>query len=325
MACTVTPLQVYQALTKAGFSTTQAIGVMANGIAESGLNPEADVVDSNGYRSYGIWQFNAESYPNAAGLVTGNCAADLAAQVGLVKAAASGQALSGSTGAEVAGNFAQYFERCQTCTPGGSSYQARVAEASTVAGWASSGNWPASAGSLSGSGSSSSATGATCAFGPKLPLVGQVCLVKKTTIRHAAGVSLMATGGALASLGVILLAAFAFRQTGGLRAASDVAAGVGLGAAAEGLDTAHRRMQGGQGAQVASQRRGARVAEQRRQARAQTTAERQRRQAATAAERERRRQQGTETVVVEERTPIEGEMGGTRRTRRTVRRPARES
>ena len=95
MACTVSPRQVYDALTSAGFSTVQAIGVMANGIAESGLNVETAVMDSNGYMSYGIWQFNAESYPNAKALVTGNCQADLAAQVGQVKAAASGQGWKG--------------------------------------------------------------------------------------------------------------------------------------------------------------------------------------------------------------------------------------
>jgi hypothetical protein len=284
MTCTVTPLQVYQALTAAGFSTVQAIGVMANGIAESGLNPEADVVDSNGYRSYGIWQFNAESYPNAASLVTGNCTADLAAQVGQVKASASGQALAGSTAAEVAGNFAQYFEKCQTCQPGGTSYNERQADAGDVAQWAASGNWPTSAGSLgsSSSSSSSAAASADCAFGPDLPLVGTVCLVKKATIRHAAGVLLMTAGGLVSGLGVILLAAFAFRQTGGLRAASDVAAGVGLGAAAEGLDSAHRRVST-TGAQAAAQRRGARVAEQRRQART-------RRQADTAARQQQRRE-----------------------------------
>jgi hypothetical protein len=285
MACT--PRDVYNALIKAGFSTTQAIGVMANGIAESGLDPETRVIDSNGYYSDGIWQFNEKSYPNAAALVTGNCQADIAAQVGQLKASASGQALNGSTPGQVAGNFAQYFERCQECQPGGSSYSQRVANAGIVAGWVSSVKWPTSTTGLPGtsSSSSSSAPGAECAFGPKLPLVGQVCLVKKTTIRHAAGVALMGTGGGLASLGVILLAAFAFRQTGGLRAASDVAAGVGLGAAAEGLDSAHRRVSVS-GAQVASERRGARVAEERRQARTQ-------RQAETAARQQQRREDAT--------------------------------
>jgi hypothetical protein len=225
VTCTVSPLQVYQALTAAGFSTVQAIGVMANGIAESGLHPEAAVMDSNGYMSYGIWQFNAGSYPNAAALVTGNCTADLAAQVGQVKASASGQALSGTTAAQVAGNFAQYFEKCATCQPGGTSYNQRVADAGDVAQWASSGNWPASAGSLSPGGSSSSS--ADCAFGPDLPLVGTVCLVKKTTIRHAAGVMLMAAGGLAGSLGVVLMAAFAFRASGAQRAVVQTAQTLG--------------------------------------------------------------------------------------------------
>src|SRR5579862_8100360 len=159
MATACTPKGIYTALIAAGFSTTQAIGAMANGLAESELNPETNVVDSNGYRSYGIWQFNAKSYPNASGLVTGNCLADIDAQVGLLKASVSGQALAGSTPGQVAGNFAQYFERCQTCTPGGASYSQRVANAGVVAGWVSSGKWPTSASGLSGASGSAPGTG----------------------------------------------------------------------------------------------------------------------------------------------------------------------
>lgn len=223
----VTPRQVYQALINAGFSTVQAIGIMANGIAESGLNPETRVIDSNGYYSDGIWQFNEESYPNAASLVTGNASADLGAQVGYLKAHVSGQALQGSTGGQVAGNFAQFFERCQTCSPGGTSYNQRVANATDVAQWASSGKWPKSAGSIgtgtsSSSSGSSSATGPDCAFGPKLPVIGQVCLVKRSTIRHLVGGGLMVSGGALSLSGVILLAAFAFRASGAQRAAGQI-------------------------------------------------------------------------------------------------------
>lgn len=68
-----------------------------------------------------------------------------------------------------------------------------------------------------------SATSATCAFGPKLPVVGQVCLMKKTTIRHAAGVALMLSAVVPSGLGVILLGAFAFRASGAARAAAQTA------------------------------------------------------------------------------------------------------
>jgi hypothetical protein len=235
MACG--PKDIYDALLMAGFSTNQAIGAMANGIAESGLNAETRVVDSNGYYSDGIWQFNEQSYPNAAGLVTGNCTADIAAQVGLLKASASGQALAGASGAEVAGNFAQYFERCQQCQPGGASYSQRVTNAATVAGWVSSGKWPTSSAGLSGSASvtQAAATGPDCAFslgggkigaGPVGVTLPTVCLLKKTTIRHVVGGGLIIAGGTVSGLGVVLLAAFAFRASGAARAVQQLPAPV---------------------------------------------------------------------------------------------------
>src|SRR5579864_5191644 len=241
MACTVSPLQVYRALIKAGFSTVQAIGIIANGIAESGLNPEAAVMDSNGFMSYGIWQFNAKSYPNAASLVTGNCPRDLAAQVGLVKASASGQALAGSTGGQVAGNFARYFERCATCQPGGASYKARVANAATVAKWAASGKWPASTSTAgvggggsaaAAAGSSPAAAGSDCAFslggghlglvfghGPSLP---SSCLIRKSEIRGLLGGLLMVAGGGVFVVGALIVAAGAFQRSGAVAAVGRV-------------------------------------------------------------------------------------------------------
>ena len=226
MACG--PRDIYNALTAAGFSTTQAIGVMANALAESSLNPEASVVDSNGYRSYGLWQFNAKSYPNASSLVTGNCSADIKAQVGYLKTHVSGQALAGSTPAQVAGNFAQDFERCATCQPGGTSYSQRVANAGIVAGWVRSGKWPTSAAGLAtGSGSSSSgssdssgATGNTCLVkfpGIKVPVVGSVgsgCILSKSQARAFIGASLLTAGAGVFVVGALIVAAGTFQRSG---------------------------------------------------------------------------------------------------------------
>jgi Phage tail lysozyme len=232
----VTPRQIYQALTGAGASTTQAIGIMANGIAESGLNPEA--IGDQG-TSFGTWQQHGAGY---AGLVTGNPQADLAAQVKVVAQNGGFAAATGSNAGEAAGNFAANYERCTTCQPGQASYNARVANAATVAGWVSSGKWPASAGSASSAGGSSSAGGATstatsatsadCAWGfsglgggvgpVQLPQLN-ICLIKKSTLRHAAGGALMTAGGTVAMFGVILLAAFAFRASGAARTAAQVA------------------------------------------------------------------------------------------------------
>lgn len=75
MATTVStcgPSGIFEALINAGFSEAQAVGVMANAIAESSLDPEASVIDSNGARSNGLFQFNEASYPDSGKLVTGN-------------------------------------------------------------------------------------------------------------------------------------------------------------------------------------------------------------------------------------------------------------
>jgi|HubBroStandDraft_1064217.scaffolds.fasta_scaffold17631_4 hypothetical protein len=145
----VTPKQIWDALEKAGASSVQAVGIMANAIAESSLDPEARAMDTNGYYSNGLWQFNEDSYPSAGELVTGNPGRDMLAQVQFLIQNGGLQAASGTTVDETAGNFASQFERCATCTPGGTSYEQRVGNAATVAGWAATGSWPSSTGSAS--------------------------------------------------------------------------------------------------------------------------------------------------------------------------------
>jgi hypothetical protein len=288
MACG--PRDIYNELIKQGFSTNQAVGAMANGIAESGLNAETRVVDSNGYYSNGIWQFNEASYPNSGSLVTGHCAADISAQVGLLRASVSGPALAGGSGAEVAGNFARYFERCATCQQGGASYQQRVASAATVSGWISSGKWPTSSAGLTGAGAASAAqaAGPDCAFtlggsrigtsvvGVTLP---STCLLKKSTIRHAAGAGLMVAGGTVGMVGIILLAAFAFRASGAARTAS-AALGMVPTPGAQAASRAIASPQAAARARVGRQQAAARQGEQ--------AAARQRRQGEQAAARQRR-------------------------------------
>lgn len=221
----VTPRQVYQALINAGASTVQAIGIMANGVAESGLDPEA--IGDQG-TSFGTWQQHGAGY---AGLVTGNPQADLAAQVKVVAQNGGFAAASGSNAGEAAGNFSANYERCTTCQPGQASYNQRVANAATVAGWVSSGKWPASAGNSAAgtAGAGTSGAGADCAFtlgGGKVAGVVSLpstCLLKKATIRHIVGGGLMVAGGTVSLAGIILLAAFAFRASGAARAAGQVA------------------------------------------------------------------------------------------------------
>lgn len=231
MAGGVTPRQVYQALINAGASTIQAIGIMANALNESGLNPEAvNSQDPNG-GSYGLVQENGTQY---AGLVTGNPVKDLAAQVRVLAQNGGIRAASGSNSGEAAGNFAANYERCVGCQPGGAQYNQRVANAAVVAGWVASGKWPASAGSPSagggavanatGSGTSTSSKDASCAWGftlgggkvagiASLPSA-DICVLKKTTIRHIVGGGLLAAGFIIGLPGVVIILAFGFRASG---------------------------------------------------------------------------------------------------------------
>jgi Phage tail lysozyme len=249
MAAGVTPKQIYTALTGAGASTIQAIGIMANMIAESGLDPEA--VGDQG-TSFGLVQQHGMQY---AGLVSGNPANDMNAQVKTMATNGGISAASGATGAAAAGNFAANYERCTTCQPGQASYNERVANAATVAGWVSSGSWPASAGSATaaaagggGAGSTSNSTDPTCAWGFSGSLVVttlNICVVKKTTIRHAVGGLLLGAGAFVGLAGAAILAASALHQSAALaRTAQAVAVLPGGERAAAPLRRAHTRVQG---------------------------------------------------------------------------------
>ena len=109
---------IYQTLINEGFSTPQAIGIMGNMWAESEFNPELHVMDSNGYYSNGLVMFNESGYPQSRGWITGNPQQDIQTQVQAIRVYAQPDALAGSTGTDVAGNFAAYFEVCQGCNPG---------------------------------------------------------------------------------------------------------------------------------------------------------------------------------------------------------------
>lgn len=234
------PQAIYNALLSNGFSTAQAVGAMANAIAESTLNPEASVIDSNGARSNGLWQFNEASYPDSGKLITGNCANDIASQVAYLKTHVSGSALNGQTGAEVAGNFAANFERCQGCNQGSNApngWQTRVNNAAKVEGWISSGNWPTSSTGISGgSGGGGGAGGnivltstiapGTCVIPLNIPIAGQFCLLSKGQARGVVGVLLMIGGGLLLLPGLLVLAAAGLEKTGAGTQAAQAAAAV---------------------------------------------------------------------------------------------------
>ena len=225
----VTPRQIYQALINAGASTTQAIGIMANMISESTLNPEA--VGDQG-TSFGLVQQHGGQY---ASLVTGNPPADMTAQVKVLAQNGGFAAASGATPADAAGNFSARYERCTTCQPhqtGPVSWTARVANAAVVAGWVKSGNWPTSAGSAAqqaagsgaASGSTSNSSDPACAWGFSGSLVVtsvNICVVKKTTLRHLVGGLVMGAGGSVVLVGAVILAASAFQRSGAQRAVSN--------------------------------------------------------------------------------------------------------
>lgn len=241
----VTPQQIYNELLAAGASTTQAIGIMANMLAESDLSPESvNRGDPNG-GSYGLAQQNGGQY---ATLVSNNPAADMAAQIRVLAQNGGIAAASGTSPAAAAGNFSANYEKCTQCQPGQASYNQRVANAATVASWVATGKWPTSAGSATAAaGTGTGLTGSadpTCAWGisgsvpglSSLPLVGgafsaSLCFLHKKTIRHVVGgLVLLASSGAVL-VGALILAAAAFQKSGAGHAAGSALEGVGAGVA----------------------------------------------------------------------------------------------
>jgi hypothetical protein len=254
MAGGVSPLQIYQALIKAGASTTQAIGIMANMINESDLNVETHAIDSNGFPVYGLVSWNAQDYPSASQLVTGNPGKDLTAQANFLKSTGAFADASGATPSDAAGAFAAKYEKCQGCQPGGSQYNSRVNNATTVSQWVTSGKWPTSSGSASSSAASSAGgTGPGCLianpFSVQLPLIGNVsagpsCLFSTSQARALIGGMLMIPALVLGVTGAVVLVVLGFRRAApGLAskaggAAELVGAGVAFIPGAEGAGVA---------------------------------------------------------------------------------------
>jgi Phage tail lysozyme len=228
----VGPEQIWDQLLQSGAAAVTAVGIMANWVAESNLNPEAvNPADSNGYPSYGLSQWNTASYPNAATLVTGNPANDLVAQVTFFFQTVPQSALTGSTPQQVASNIAANYERCSTCQPGGASNEQRQDYATEVAGWAAAGNWPTSSSqgattvqldaaqtaqetAAATTAQSNCAWGVNWALGSGLGFLGglvsgitgggssltsgEICLITKSEVRAVLGAAFLGLGGMFA-------------------------------------------------------------------------------------------------------------------------------
>jgi hypothetical protein len=271
----VTPKDIYLALRQDGASEVQALGIMANMMNESGLNPEA--INPDGPEAgVGLVQWQTTDYPHAATLVTGNPRQDMLAQIRYLAMTGGFNAADGSNAGQSAGNFAARYEKCASCEPGGEQFNARVQNTLTLAGWARSGNWPATVGTSRAIGdlSSSSAPGNTpdCAWklDLNLPLIGgNICLISKSQVRAIAGIGLLLAGGAVGVAGLVVLAAAAAIKVAG--PVGGVAEGVGgalllvpgaqgAGAAVAAAGAGAKKVGKGQAAQAAAgrQRRGAR-------------------------------------------------------------------
>lgn len=224
----VTAKEIYYLLLQKGMSSAQAEGVMANMWAESKLDPESDGVDSNGYRSVGVinWNTAPGNYPHAGSLVTGNPQQDIRAQIDYLFTGTNGikAGLSGATAADVAGNWATNVEGCQGCASGDTTtpngWGARRGYASMFTQAASSGNWANIKTSLVGvgqnlkSGTAGPGGGADCLVGwqgVKVPVVGSVgnfCLVSKSQGRAIFGGAVLGLA-CLAALPILAIAVVA--------------------------------------------------------------------------------------------------------------------
>src|ERR1700727_1896856 len=219
------PKYIWDVLLKGGASAVQAAGLMGNGISESGLDPE--VINPGGPQDgVGLWQWQTTDYPDVP-MPTGDRARDIVDQVNFLIRTGGLQAASGTTVQETAGNFAANYERCKECAPGGAQYDARRAQAATVAGWAASGSWPTKSGQATTTATLTAAqqaqqdtAQASCAWSvgwggiPGTSWLGdlfgsggnvgsgEVCLLSKSQARAMAGVALLGAGGMLALIGV---------------------------------------------------------------------------------------------------------------------------
>lgn len=232
---TVTPADIYAAFVNAGATPAQAAGLLGNIKAESGLNPESAGLDRNGYWSYGLFNWNTQTYPDAKNLVTGNPAADLANQVAYFMRQNGLQYATGSDPSTIAANFAHGFERCAACgyNAGSGQLQVRSAYAQTFAQDAATGNW---ANALNPSGAQFQGPQYLGLVNPSrpiwsidLPIVGSTTIINAQQARTIKAFAFIGAGGLVMTLGVgVLLASFGRREildVVGLRALSK-----GLGA-----------------------------------------------------------------------------------------------
>src|SRR5258708_4432882 len=215
----VTPREVYALLIQKGLSTAQAVGVLANMWAESHIDPESDGIDSNGYRSVGLINWNTKGYTNARQLVTGNPQRDVRAQIDYLFTSTSGLSagLQGATAADVAGNFAAHVEVCQGCAPGDTppptGWGARRGYGSMVQGWVNSGRWPKSwgwAGGPAGPGGGPGAKGGACLV--RLPLVG--CVLSTSSARALLGGGMLLAALPLGLVGAVVIVPLGLRRSG---------------------------------------------------------------------------------------------------------------
>lgn len=275
----VTPKDIYLQLLHDGATQVEAIGIMANMMNESTLNPEA--VNPAGPQSgVGLVQWQTTDYPAAASLVTGHPLQDMQAQIRFLAMTGGFRAAQGANAGQAAGNFAANYEKCATCQPGGSQFQARVQNTLAIAGWAKSGKWPAE------SGKAAAQTGGLSVAGPgntpdclwainlNIPLIGgNICLLTKSEVRSLIGAGLLLAGGAVALAGLVVLAAAASIKAAG--PAGTIAEGVGgamllvpglepAGAAVASAGAGAKQVSKGRASEVAAkrQRRGAREEEQ---------------------------------------------------------------
>ena len=172
------------------------------------------------------------------------------------------------------------------------------------------------------SGGAGTSGGTACLI--SLPVVG--CVLTKTQARALIAGILIGVSGIVGIVGLALLAIEASEKTGVGHAAGSAleVAGAGL-AFVPGLEGAGLAVGAvGAGAKRAGSRSGASESlAQRRRGREYRANEAKQAAAKQQAEtrRQAERERGTETTTVRERTPIDGQMGGTRDTTRTVRRP----
>lgn len=211
----VSPQTLWNALINNGATPVQAAAALGNAYYESSFDPESNAMDTNGLRSYGLWQENGK--PGASSLVTGDTLKDMQAQIVFMIQHGGLSAANQGNVVDAASQFAARYEVCTGCQPGGDQNTKRAQKAAEYMVMAQSGNWTTKGtNNPLAVGGTPSEDEATCAWSFKYSiLTGEhnVCLLHKVAVRNLVASGLFVGMVIVGGLGALVLLAYGLKTS----------------------------------------------------------------------------------------------------------------